>query len=139
MPRVLLVSALTCLALLIGGCTAQSGSSSAGDFKGAEADVAQVVDDIQAAGQKGNGDDICEKYLSKQFADSLKAGDADCTDQMQETIQDVNDFTLEVKDVTVSGTTARAEVEQGDEDPTTATFELAKEGESWRVTSFGSS
>ncbi len=58
---------------------------------------------------------------------------------MQEAIQDVNDFTLEVKDVTISGATARAEIEQGDENPTTATFEFAKDGETWRVSSFGSS
>jgi hypothetical protein len=136
-PRVHLVVTLTLAALAFGGCTVQP-SSSAGDFKGAEADVASVVDDLQSAGKKGDAGDICTKYLSKELADSLKAGDADCTDEMREAIQDVNDFTLEVKDVTVSGTTARAEIEQGDTDPSTATFEFARVGESWRVTSFGS-
>jgi hypothetical protein len=127
---------LTFAALALGGCTAQP-SSSAGDFKGAEADVAGVVDDLQSAGKKGDAGDICSKYLSKELADSLKAGSSDCTDEMQEAIQDVNDFTLEVKDVTVSGTTARAQIEQGDKDPSTATFEFARVGNAWRVTSLG--
>jgi hypothetical protein len=131
------VGTLTFFALALGGCTAQPSSSSAGDFKGAEADVAKVVDDLQSAGQKGNADDICAKYLSKQLADSLKAGSSDCIDEMQKAIQDVNDFSLDVKDVTVSGTTARAEIEQGDKSPSRATFEFAREGAGWRVTSFG--
>jgi hypothetical protein len=136
--RVHLAVTLAAAAVAVGGCTAQSSSSSAGDFKGAEADVAQVVDDISSAGQKGNADDICAKYVSKELAASLKAGDSDCTDELRETIQDVNDFDLEVTDVTISGTTARAEIKQGDKKPTTATFELAREGKDWRVTSFGS-
>ena len=57
---------------------------------------------------------------------------------MQEAIQDVNDFTLDVTDVTVSGDTATAAIEQGDEKPSKATFEFARDGKSWRVTSLGS-
>jgi hypothetical protein len=135
--RVHLAVTLAAATLALGGCTAQPSSSSAGDFKGEEADVAQVVDDISSAGQKGNADDICAKYVSKELAASLKAGDADCTDELQEAIQDVNDFELKVKDVTISGDTAKAEIEQGDDKPSTATFELARDGKSWRVTSFG--
>jgi hypothetical protein len=135
--RVHLAVTLAAAAVALGGCTAQPSSSSAGDFKGAEADVAGVVGDISAAGRKGNADDICEKYLSKELAASLKAGKSDCTDEVQKVIQDVNDFDLEVTDVTISGATARAEVEQGADKPTKATFELAKDGDSWRVTSLG--
>jgi len=128
---------LTVLALAFGGCTAQT-STSAGDFKGDEADVAQVVDDLQSAGQKADGEEICTKLLAKELADSLKVGDSSCTDQMQEAIQDVNDFDLEVTDVTVSGSTAQAKVRQGDgDDAKTATFEFAREGKTWRATSLG--
>ena len=131
---------LVAVALALGGCTGQT-SSSSGDFEGAEADVAKVVDDLSSAGTSADGEEICTKLLSRELADSLKAGDADCADQMQETIQDVNDFALDVTDVTVTGTTATATVRQGDDDDDdakTAEFEFAREGETWRVTSFGS-
>ena len=135
MRRLHPVVTLTVLTLALGGCTAQSSSSSE-DFKGDEADVAKVVADIESAGKKADGEEICGKLFTKELADSLKADGESCTDQMQETIQDVNDFALEVTDVTVSGATATAKVRQGDgDDAKTATFEFARDGKTWRATS----
>ena len=49
-------------------------------------------------------------------------------------IRDTADTGMDVRDVTVSGSTARAEVRQDGE---SATFELERDGESWRISSFG--
>ncbi len=53
---------------------------------------------------------------------------------MEKAVGDVNDFELEVTRITINGTTARAEVTHGEGERSSA-FELAREGEAWRVTS----
>ncbi|MGH2968889.1 MAG: hypothetical protein ACRDK0_07480, partial [Solirubrobacteraceae bacterium] len=133
MRRVHTTLTLVAAALALGGCTPQQQSSS-GDFQGAEREVAEVVDDLASAGRKGDAEEICTRILSRDLAAELEAGRSDCIDQMTKTIQDVNDFDLEVRDVAITGTTARAQVRQGDDGPT-ATFEFAREGGGWRATS----
>ena len=121
-------------ALALGGCTATNPNASAGDFKGAENDVAQVIDDLKASRDPG---EICSKMFADGLAKSLAAGGRTCTDEVDAMLRDVGSTDLDVKDVTVSGDTARAEVSQ---DGKTATFELArgKDG-GWRITSLGAS
>ena len=118
------------LAATLTGCTANP-NASAGDFDGAERDVAQVVDDL-----KGSRDPekICSRMLTDEFAKSLEAGGRDCVEELQAAIRDTADTAMEVRDVTITGSTARAEVRQDD---SSATFELVRDGESWRISSFG--
>ena len=128
-PAVLLASLLAAAAL--GGCSQANPDASAGSFEGDERDVAQVVDDL-----KGSRDpeEICSRILTDDLARSLESGGRDCVDEVQATIRDVADTDLDVRDVTISGSTARAEVRQGD---AAATFELERSGESWRISSLG--
>jgi len=136
MARARLCTTLAAAALALAGCGAQQ--DAAGDaFAGAEAEVAQVVDDLQSAAQKNDGaEELCSRILSRELAGELAAGGSQCIDEMEKAIGDVNDFDLEVTGVTIDGTTARAQVSQGgDEDGKTATFELARDGDGWRVTS----
>jgi hypothetical protein len=133
MGRVHLCTTLAAAALALGGCAAQE-ESQPEEFQGAEAEVAEVVEDLQSAAQQGDAEEICSRILSSELAAQLAAGDSQCTEEMEKAVGDVNDFELEVRDVTVSGTTARAEVSQG-EGGKTATFELARQGDAWRVTS----
>jgi hypothetical protein len=118
-------------AVALTGCTAANPNASAGDFKGAERDVAQVIDDL-----KGSRDpeEICSRILTDQFARSLEAGGRDCVDEVQATIRDVADTGMDVRDVTVSGSTARAQVSQKG---TSATFELTRGRDGWQISSFG--
>jgi hypothetical protein len=129
--RTLLPALLVALAL--GGCAATNPNASAGDFKGAEQDVAQVIDDLKASRDPG---EVCSQMFSDALAKSLAAGGHDCVDEVDAMLRDVANTDLDVKDVTISGTTARAEVSQ---DGKTATFELARDKGGWQITSLGAS
>ena len=128
---VLLPLTLVLAVAALAGCTPSNQNASAGGFKGAERDVAQVVDDLKGT---RDAEEICSRILTDGFAKSLEAGGHDCVDEVQATIRDTADTDMDVKDVTISGSTARAEVEQ---DGTKATFELQRDGSSWRISSFG--
>jgi hypothetical protein len=121
-------------ALVLAGCGGQA-SSSADEFQGAERDVAEVVDDLASAARSGDGEEICTRIVSSELAEELAAG-GDCQDEAAAAVGDADEFDLEVRDVTVSGSTARAQVRQID-DGRMATFELERAGRGWRVTSFG--
>jgi hypothetical protein len=125
---------LSCAALALPGCTVQQSSSTG--FQGAERDVAQVVDDLKAAGRRRDGDKVCTRILSQQLAEQLANGSSSCADEVKKAIDDAGDFDLEVRDVTISGTTARAQVRQKG-DGRLVTLELAREGGGWRLTSLG--
>jgi hypothetical protein len=123
-------------ALALGGCTAQP-PSSAGKFQGPERDVAKVVDDLQTAGRKSDADRICTRVLSARLAQQMAAGRASCTDEVKKAIGDAGDFDLQVRDVTVSGATATAQVRQKS-DGRVVTLQLARERDGWRLTSLDS-
>jgi hypothetical protein len=118
-------------ACALGGCAAAQPNASAGDFKGTESDVAQVIDDL-----KGSRDpeEICSRIFADELAKSLAAGSRDCVDEVDAMVRDVGDTNLDVKDVTVTGDTARAQVSQAGQ---TATFELARGDGGWQITSLG--
>jgi len=120
-------------AFALAGCAATQPNTSADDFKGAEQDVAQVIDDL-----KGSRDpeEVCSRIFADAFAKSLAAGGRDCPAEVDAMLHDVSDTDLQVRDVAISGSTARAEVRQGD-DGKIATFELARSGSSWQITSLG--
>ena len=119
------------IAATLTGCTSGNQNTSAGDFEGAERDVVQVIDDL-----KGSRDpeEICSRILTDEFAKSLEADGHDCVAEVQATIRDTATTDMDVRDVTITGSTATAEVRQDD---LSATFELERDGESWRISSFG--
>ena len=123
-------------AAALAGCGAQT-QSSAEDVQGAEREVAQLVDDLQEAGTQGDAEEICGRILATELLNSIREGDSDCVEEMDKALADANDFELQVLDVSISGTTARAQVRQGD-DGRTGTLAFERDGDSWRVTSFGS-
>src|SRR5215211_2959199 len=125
------------LAAAVAGCG--QAASSAGDFKGGEKDVAEVIEELQTAAQSRKPEDICSDVLSRKLADRLKTADGDCVDTMEKVAGDADDFELDVTDVTITGTTATAEVEarRGDSENATTTFALAREDGKWRLTDLG--
>jgi hypothetical protein len=126
---------LLLVALALGGCTTQE-ETSADRFQGDEREVAELVDDLAAASRSGDGEEICTQILTPQLAEDLAAGD-ECKDEVEQALSDANDYDLEVRDVTISGNTGRAEVRQGD-DGRTATLEFERGRDGWRATSLGS-
>jgi hypothetical protein len=131
MRRLTALLALLLATAALAGCAVTNQNSSAGDFKGAERDVAQVIDDL-----KGTRDpeEVCSRILTDDFAKSLEADGHDCVDEVKATIRDTADTDIKVDDVTISGSSATAKVSQ---DGDNATFELERDGESWRISSFG--
>jgi hypothetical protein len=131
MRRVHASITLAVAALALAGCTAQT-QTSAGDFQGAERDVAAVVDDISGAARSGDADKLCNDIFTKELADRFKAGASTCIDQVQDAMRDSNDFDIEVQDVTVTGDTATARVRQPDENRS-GTFTFQRVGSGWRA------
>jgi hypothetical protein len=69
-------------------------------------------------------------------AEALAADD--CTDRVQQAIDDTDQFSLDVRAVTVNQNTATAKVIAGIGDAErTATMRFVREGSNWRVISFG--
>jgi hypothetical protein len=122
--------------LALAGCT-QAEPTSTENFTGAEALVAQKVEDLETAGKRSNPEDICSEILAKSLVDELKAGGTDCTTEMQKAIEDADDFDLEVLEVNITGTTATARVRRGDDGPT-ETMEFTRENNQWRATALSS-
>jgi hypothetical protein len=116
------------------GCTASSSSS--GNFQGAERDVATAIDDLSSAASRKNEAKICDELLTKEFAQSLRSAGTDCETEVSDAIADADDSDLTVKDVSVSGPTATALVENNDK---TATLRLQKVGQDWRIAGLGGS
>lgn len=136
MPRPRLALPLV-LALLAAGCG--GAASSAGDFEGEEANVADTVERLESAGQSGDADVICDEVLAESLRDRMRAGDASCEQELEQAIADADDFALTVEDVAIQGTRATARVRAEDSDgERVRTFELVREGSSWRASSLGS-
>jgi polyhydroxyalkanoate synthesis regulator phasin len=126
---------LALLALPLTACSAAA-PTAASKFKGDQANVAKVVDDLAAAGRKGDANAICANVLAKQLVAELKTAGGDCETEMKRAIQDASDYDLQVRSVVVKGTTATAQVRQGKAGQV-ATFSFVKESGGWRATALG--
>lgn len=124
------------LAALATGCGASG--SSAGDFEGEEANVAEAVESIQSAGEARDAQKLCDELLAKALRDAIAEAGSSCEVELDKSIRDADDFELEVADVTVQGDTATARVLGGEGDGRTErTFEFAREDGDWRATALG--
>ncbi len=120
--------------LFLAGCGAAQQSSSVEKFSGDEQAVAQKVEDLQQAGSRRDPEKICTEILAKTLVEELEAAGTDCTNEMKKAIEDADDYKLDVRDVTVTGSTAKATVRRGEDGPT-QTMEFTREGSDWRATS----
>jgi hypothetical protein len=130
--RRLAALAIVAAALGAAGCATTKTASSAGSFKGAESDVAKVVDDLRTAGERRDAAKVCSQILAQPLVSSLDSSGTSCTQEMAKTIKDVDDFGMTVRDVTVTGATATARVQNGTKG-TTVTFRFVREASRWKV------
>jgi hypothetical protein len=134
------------LAASVTGCAASGskGSDSAKDFKGTQADVAQVVDDLVSASQKRDGEKICKEILAPALTATFTANKTVCKDVVKDNLGDTDIFGMTVKSVQVNGNTATAVVESdagSDEPKQKNTFTFVKDAGAngvWKISSFGS-
>jgi hypothetical protein len=129
--RAALPLVLSLVLALAAGCGTDA--DSAGDFEGAEAQVAQAVEDLQEAAFEGEERRICRQLLSAELA--RRAGD--CNRAVAAAIDDADTAELEVEDVTIDGDRATARVTVGRQEEQTETFALVREGGAWRFAEFG--
>src|SRR5919109_855384 len=125
--------ALLAALVVLAGCGAQSQPSSVDNFQGAERDVAQKVEDLQDAGKRNKPDDICANILASSLVDQIEEAGADCAQEMKKAIEDADDFELDVRSVKVTGDTATARVQRGD-DGQEETMQFTREKGQWRAT-----
>lgn len=127
--------AVLAAAAALGGCAASDEDSSA-DFKGDQKLVANVVEDLQDAGADRDADQVCQ-LLSEDLITKIRAtagNDATCADAVDDAIQDADAFDLDVKSVTITGTTATAVVESQDDDKDVRdTLMFTKDGPRWKI------
>jgi hypothetical protein len=128
--------AAVALALAFAACGAEQEQSES-QFKGAQADVAEVVDRLAQAGRARDAQTICNDILAKQLVAELKSAGGDCVTEMERAIADASDYDLQVRSVKVTGNNASAQVRQGD-DGQVATFSFVKEDGAWKATALGS-
>lgn len=126
----LLVALLAALVLAACGESADG----TGDFEGTEADVAQVVEDLQTAAQEDEPGRVCRNLLAATFVRSLGESGVDCRRAVTLALNDADGFDLEVRDISVNGSQATARVASGAGDSAEqGTLRLVREGDNWRI------
>jgi hypothetical protein len=123
------------LVLPLAACGAAAPSSKS-KFTGEQQKVAQVVDDLAAAGRNGDAAKICADILAKELVAELKSAGGDCVTEMKSAIDDASDYDLRVDSVKVNGTSATARVRQGTKGAAT-TYTFVKESGGWRASQLG--
>jgi hypothetical protein len=131
--RIVLVPILLA-AVALGGCTTSSTSSST-KFTGASADVSKAVGDLQSAGQRKDSTKLCTQLFSRELVAKFDSGGTNCKDEMDKALADADEFTLDVQNVTVDGSNAKATVRQGDKGPTRV-VDYVREDNAWKVSGF---
>ena len=131
----------TVIALLIaGGLTACGAtSSSAGNFKGEQANVAKTVDALSTAASSHDTGKICTKILAPAVSARLKAAGGSCTSVVGKQLDTVDTFTVTVQKVTITGTNAQAQVKStSNGKDKTDTLNLVRQADgTWRIASLG--
>lgn len=128
--------AVPVIALLVSGCGAATESQES-KYTGDRAEVAEVVDELAAAGSRGNAQKICDDLLAAQLKTEIKNAGGDCVDEIERAIKDASDYDLQVVDVKVNGANATAVVRQGEDAKNTATFTFVKDKGVWRASALG--
>lgn len=128
--------ALLVAALVLSSCGGAAPRDSAKDFSGAERDVAATVEAVEEAARKADADNLCTKLLSPSLLETLKQQGTNCKTAVREAFKDADSLDLTVKDVTINGEKATAEVTSGTgSDEKTDTLELETSGGTWKISS----
>ena len=131
------VAALCLVALAMSGCGAAA-KDSAKSFKGEQAAIAAVVEDLETAARKNKPDTVCTKLLSASRLATLKEQGTNCKTAVKEAFQDADSFDLTVDKIVVDGTTATVKVISGKgSDKKTDTLTATRSGAVWKLDSLG--
>lgn len=127
--------ALCLMALALAGC-GDVPKDSAKEFKGDQRNVANTVEDLEAAARKNDSDEVCTKLLAKSLLDTLEKQGKNCTTAVADAFRDADAFDLTVDGVTIDASKASAKVTSGTgSNKKNDTLELVKVGAGWRIAS----
>ena len=97
--------------------------------------MAEVIEDLQTAGERGDATKICNEILTADLKTRLEEGSGSCLDEIKDAVDEAEDTELQVKNVQISGTTATAKVLGSDgKKDRLASMTLRKEQGRWRLT-----
>jgi hypothetical protein len=129
---------LGALALTFTGCGAAA-SDSAKDFKGEQAKVAAVVEQLEKAARQDKPDVVCDKLLTQARLALVKKLGTNCKTGVKDAFKDADSFDLSVDKVTIRGDAATVKVTSGrGSDEKSDTLELKREGTAWKLDSLAS-
>jgi hypothetical protein len=137
--RLLPAAVLAALAVAASGCTTSGTGTgdSSGTFNGEQKLVANTVEDLESAANKGDQGTICADLLAHDLVDRLDARGG-CGKTVDGALKDADTSNLTVLGVQVRGATATARVkaETGKKDRVT-TLRLVKQDGRWKIASLG--
>jgi hypothetical protein len=130
-------AAVCLVALAMSGCGAAA-KDSAKSFKGEQAAVAAVVEDLESAARKNKPDTVCTKLLSDKRLATLKEQGTNCKTAVKEAFEDADSFDLTVDKVVISGAAATITVKSGSgSEKKTDTLAATRSGAVWKLDSLG--
>jgi hypothetical protein len=128
--------------LALSGCSVTKKQAKS-PFTGTKAQVADVFATLQSASRSADKKKICNQVLSTALARSY-GGARGCQDRVSDILDDVDPTELQMKPLQITlgpgarPTTASARVQSGSgKHPVHGTVALVKQGNSWRIDSFG--
>ena len=119
MSRRVPMVAVSCLAVVLGGCSltgANSSTGSSGSFTGTQGLIASTLNLFASDSSSDNPTDLCNKVfdaaLKQKVAAAGKAANAGgCAAVIKNQLKTIGDFTLTVESIKVNGQTATAVVQ----------------------------
>lgn len=121
------------LAAVFAGCGGPGGGG--GDFEGAEADVAEAIEELRTSGtRQESAPEICRNLLTTRLQQRLTADGSTCAQEIRQAIADADLFDMRPTDIEVTGDRAVAQVvSQAGDTRAEATLQLARERGDWRL------
>jgi Domain of unknown function (DUF4190) len=89
-------------------------SNNADDFSGAKKPVAATIDDVEAAFSDHDGDRACDDLFTPSFKEAVRSGAKTCAQVVEEGDKGKIQAEIDVRTITVAGTRATAQVDEGD-------------------------
>jgi type II secretory pathway pseudopilin PulG len=135
-PRPALLAALVAVAVLAAACapSTKSSSNSTSKFKGEQRQVAQAIEDLEAAANDGNEAKMCNELLARSLAQQLAAHGGSCPTAAKAAVKDADSLGMTVDQVRITDgrATARVTLDRGSKDKV-ANIQLVREGGRWKV------
>ena len=135
MSRRALIAGSLCLAVLLGGCSLGKKTASTGSFTGTKANIAVTLNALASDSKSGDETGICTSVLDSAVVARLRRVGT-CTQIIKDQLKTVDNFTLTIKSIAVTGARATARVQtKHNGQLKTQTVVLRREQGGWRIDS----